>query len=53
MKIFSNFYAYSTLDHLTNNVGSSNILCSLQKAVEKLCIIYNQVEILIRVAFSV
>ena len=51
VKVFSNLYAYSTLGHLTNNVGSSNIPCSLQRAVEKLCTIHNQVGILIRFAF--
>lgn len=52
VKAFGNLYAYIRLGHLTNNVGSSNIPCSLQRAVEKLCTIHNQVGILIRFAFS-
>ena len=52
LKAFGNLRVYSTLCHLTKNVGSSNIPCRLQKAVEKLCTIHFQVDTLIRFAFS-
>lgn len=45
-------YIYSTLGHLTNNVGSSNKPCRLQRAIEKLGNIHFQVGTLVRFAFS-
>ena len=52
VKGFGNLSVYSTLGQLTNNVGSTNEPCPLQRAIDKLCTIHFQVGILIRFAFS-
>ena len=52
VKGFGNISVYSTLGQLTNNVGSTNEPCRLQRAIGKLCTIHFQVGTLIRFAFS-
>ena len=52
VKGFGNLSVYSTLGQLTNNVGSTNEPCRLQRAIDKLCTIHFQVGTLIRFAFS-
>ncbi len=52
VKQFGNLYLYSMLGQLTNNVGSSNQLYCLKRAVEKLSTIYLQVMTLLRFAYS-